>query len=78
MKQYFSCGVGFNHGPFFTDVAFRYRMEPNEYFIPYKYYDYNGTDYTDKYEVTNAPYAVPEVTAKYNRFEVMLTLGMRF
>ena len=78
MKQYFSCGVGFNHGPFFTDVAFRYRMEPNEYFIPYKYYDYNGTEYTDKYEVTNAPYAVPEVTAKYNRFEVMLTLGMRF
>ncbi len=77
-KQQFSLGAGYTFGPFFADCAFRYQTVPNAYYIPYKYYGYEGTNYIDKYEVTEAPYTVPEVTAKYHRVELMLTLGMRF
>ena len=73
VKRQVSLGFGYNNGPYFTDVTFRYRSAPNEYFVPYTNYGYD-TDYTDKYEVA----AVPEVTAKYNRFDAMITFGVRF
>jgi len=78
LKQQFSLGFGYTHGACFTDFAVRYRMEPNEYYMPYRYYGYDGSNYTDKYEVTEAPYTVPEIAASFNRFEAMVTFGVRF
>lgn len=73
-----SAGLGFSGGPFFADLTFRYKTLPRQYFTPYEYCDYSGTDYTSKYTVTDAPYTVPEVCVTYKRFEAILTLGMRF
>ncbi|MBQ1922019.1 MAG: leucine-rich repeat protein [Ruminococcus sp.] len=78
VKHTVSAGLGFTHGAFFTDITFRYRSMPTQYFTPYEYYDYSGTDYTNKYVVTDAPYALPEICATYRRFDAILTLGMRF
>ena len=73
-KHYVSVGAGYTLGSFFADLAVRVKMCPSSYFTPYYNYDYNGTDYTNKYTVD----AVPEVVASYNRIEGLLTLGWRF
>lgn len=73
-KHVFSLGAGFTSGAFFADVAVRMKGALNQYFTPYEYYDYNGTDYTSKYAVK----AVPEVATQYRHIEAMLTLGWRF
>ena len=73
-RHYVSVGTGYAAGAFFADLAVRVKLSPSLYFIPYSYYDYNGTDYTNKYEVE----AVPEIVASYNRIEALLTLGWRF
>lgn len=73
-RHFVSVGAGYSAGAFFTDLAVRVKMSPSLYFTPYSYYDYNGTDYTNKYAVE----AVPEVVASYNRIEALLTLGWRF
>lgn len=73
-RHYVSLGTGYAVGAFFADLAVRVKLSPSLYFIPYSYYDYNGTDYTNKYEVE----AVPEIVASYNRIEALLTLGWRF
>ena len=78
VKHTVSAGLGFTSGAFFTDITFRYRSMPRQSFVTYTYYDYSGTDYTNKYESTDPSYAVPEVIATYNRFDAILTLGMRF
>jgi len=78
LKQQFSLGCGYTHGACYTDFAVRYRVEPKDYFTPYRYYAYDGNNYTDKYEVTDPAYTVPEITTSYNRFEAMITLGVRF
>lgn len=85
-KHYFSVGAGYARGPFFADVALRYKSSSREYFVPYEYGDYT-TDYTDKFSVNGLDtkefpqyesYQVPEVEAVYRRFEALLTLGWRF
>lgn len=73
-RHYVSVGTGYAAGAFFADLAVRVKLSPSLYFIPYSYYDYNGTDYTNKYEVE----AMPEIVASYNRIEALLTLGWRF
>ena len=73
-RHYFSAGAGFTNGPFFADVALRYKARFNQYYTPYYYYDYDGTDYTNKYAVD----AVPEITGVHNRFEAIVTFGWRF
>jgi len=73
-RHYLSAGLGFTTGPFFADIAVRYKMRYNQYYIPYTYYDYTGTNYTSKYTVD----AVPEVTTTYGRIEALLTVGWRF
>lgn len=78
IKHNVSVGLGLSGGPFFADIAFRYKTMPRQFYTPYGYQDYSGTDYTNKYVVTDAPYDVPEVCVTYKRFEALLTLGMRF
>lgn len=78
LKQQFSVGFGYTRGACYTDFALRYRIDPRESYIPYRYYSYEGSDYTDKYEVADAPYTVPEVSASYRRLEAMVTFGVRF
>ena len=73
-KHYVSVGTGYSAGAFFADLAVRVKLCPSSYYTPYWYYDYNGTDYTNKYQVE----AVPEIVASYNRIEALLTLGWRF
>jgi len=72
-----SAGAGYNYGPYFADLAVRFKTLPTQYFKPYEYLGYDN-DYTDKYVVDEAPYTVPEVVARYRRWDVILTLGMRF
>ncbi len=73
-KHYFSAGLGYSKGAFFSDFAVRFKGSLNQYYTPYCYYDYDGTDYTNKYEVA----AVSEVAVNYKPFEFLLTLGWRF
>lgn len=73
-KHYVSVGTGYSAGAFFADLGVRVKLCPSLYYTPYSYYDYNGTDYTNKYEVA----AVPEIVASYTRIEALLTLGWRF
>lgn len=81
-RHQFTLGVGYKSGAFFTDVAFRYRTRPNQYFTPYAYYDYDATAgtyaYTDKWESDDPNYALPEVTASYKGFDAIVTVGLRF
>lgn len=73
-RHYISAGVGYSWGAFFADLAVRFKTAYNQYYTPYVYYDYNGTDYLNKYEVD----AVPEVTSRNYRVETLLTFGWRF
>ena len=82
LKQQISAGFGYKSGAYFIDFAFRYRSAPNQYFTPYQYYDYDNAGgtyaYTDKYVSDDPNYQLPEVTASYNHFDAVLTLGVRF
>ena len=73
-RHYFSLGCGYSNGPLFVDAAVRLKGSLWQYFTPYVYYDYEGTNYTNKYSVD----AVPEVSVNYKPLEVLLTLGWRF
>lgn len=73
-RHYFSAGFGYTNGPFFADLALRLKGSLYQYYTPYVYYDYEGTNYTNKYTVD----AVPEVSVNYKPLEVLLTLGFRF
>lgn len=73
-RHFFSAGAGFTTGPFFADVAVRYKSRFNQYYTSYYYYDQADADYTSKYTVD----VVPEITAVYKRIEAMITLGWRF
>ena len=82
MKHQITLGAGYKWGAFFADVALRYRIRPNQYFVPYQYYDYDASAgtyaYTDKWVSDDPAYQLPEVTARYKGFDAIVTLGMRF
>jgi hypothetical protein len=73
LRQNISFGVGYNSKKsFFTDLAVRRTLIPDEYFMPYSDYMYDA----DGYIVSDA-YA-PEILNKKGLWKVLLTFGWRF
>jgi len=65
----FTCGVGYNYQNLFIDVAYQYTIQKGD-FYPFMSY----TDASDsKYDCI-----APSTEVKYNRHQVMMTVGYKF
>lgn len=74
-KHNVSVGAGYSFGSFFLDAAFRFRIVPKEYMMPYHYYGYDSS-FTNKY--VDWGILTPEVEIKPNAMDIVLTAGWRF
>jgi len=78
LRHALSAGIGWSSsGPFYLDAAVRLRTVPNEYIIPYYYYEaVSPTRYYEKY--IREDVITPEIEVKSVVADALLTLGWRF